>query len=296
MGQKKRGGFLLLCKDEKWEEVRVESAKALALLGITKPKHIDRLLATLKSPGENAEMRAAICKAIGDRPVRDIRRPQNRDALRQAMADKNALVAVYAARALAKTGDMDAVTRLLNLTKSGYVEDLEGLSEEELAEKQKTYERDERVKSNQVRLLATEALGDVGGTVVDQLTDQALADNKNVRWAAVNALGRIGGEVAMGALITALVSEDELADITVTAALWLGKNGDRRAVRPLIAMLEDDDEQVRSIAKWALRQLAQNKKTAASTLHSLNGALRRSAQEGDGASNVTTETINVITD
>ncbi len=294
--QTKRGGFLMLGKDEEWEEVRVEAAKALALLGITKPKHIQRLLKTIASPGENPEMRAALCKAVGDRPVRDIRRPQNRDALREAMKDENALVAVYAARALAKAGDLEAVSRLLNLTKSGYVEQLEGLSEEELAKKQRTYERDERVKSNQVRILAAEALGDVGGAVVDELTNNLFNENKNVRWAAVDALGRIGGEVAMGALISELVSKDELADITVMAALWLGKNGDRRAIRPLMGMLQDHDERVRSIAKWALQQLAENPKTADAALYNLNAALRRSVQEEEAGSDVAGDTIKFITD
>ena len=297
VSQNKRGGFLLLGKDEEWEETRVESAKALALLSITKSAHINRLLKTLVSPGENREMRAALCSAIGDRPVRDIRRPQNRDALREAMKDENALVAVYAARALAKAGETDAISRLLELSKGEYMEDLAGLTEDERLKKMTTYERDERVKSNEVRVLAAQALGDVGRTAVAQLADRIFDDNKNVRWAAIDALGRIGGEVAMGALVTSLVSEGELADITVMAAMWLGQNSDRRAIRPLIRMLEDSDERVRWTAKWALQRLAENEKTASSTLHNLNRALTSGLQSTDSeAANVVDESITQITD
>lgn len=296
VAQKKRGGFLLLGSDEKWEDVRVGSAKALALVGITKTAHMNRLLATLSSPGEDHEMRAAICKAIGDRPVRDIRRPQNRDALRDAMKDENALVAVYAARALAKAGDTEAISKLLQLSKGEYTEELDKLSEEERLAKLRTWERDERVRSNEVRVLAAQALGDVGRTAVDQLAERIFDDNKNVRWAAVDALGRIGGEVAMGALVTSLVSEGELADITVMATMWLGQNADRRAIRPLIRMLEDTDERVRWTARWGLQRLADNPKTAEAALHSLNQALRSSAESMTSGQSGTDETITRITD
>ena len=297
VSQNKRGGFLLLGKDEEWEEIRVESSKALAVLGVTKSAHINRLLKTVTSPGENHEMRAALCKAIGDRPVRDIRRPQNRDALRDAMKDENALVAVYAARALAKAGATEAIARLLDLSKGEYMEDLEGLSEDKRLKRMTTYERDERVKSNEVRVLAAQALGDVGRTAVDQLAERIFDDNKNVRWAAIDALGRIGGEVAMGALVTSLVSEGELADITVMAAMWLGQNSDRRAIRPLIRMLEDSDERVRWTAKWALQRLAESQQTAESTLHSLNRALRSNVHSVEaGPANALDEAITQVTD
>ena len=296
IGQKKRGGFLLLGEDEEWEDIRAGSAKALALLGITKPVHIKYLLKTLSSPGEDHEIRAAVAKAIGDRPVRDIRRPQNRDALREAMKDENALVAVYAARGLAKAGDTEAISRLLELSKGEYTEELEGLSEDERLKRLKTWERDERTKSNEVRVLAAQALGDVGRTAVDQLADRTFDDNKNVRWAAVDALGRIGGEVAMGALVTSLISEGELADITVMAAMWLGQNSDRRAIRPLVRMLEDTDERVRWTARWALQRLAEDDETTASTLHNLNRALRNTAEGTDTDKAALDEAITQITD
>ncbi len=71
-----------------------------------------------------------------------------------------------------------------------------------------------------------------------------------VRWCAAEALVKLGDARAVGPLIAAL--NDENNQVRWCAAKALGNLGDARAVGPLIAALNDENDVVRQYAAEAL--------------------------------------------
>ena len=131
--------------------------------------------------------------------------------------------------------------------------------------------------------MAAIALGKIGDKRAVESLIAALRDtNSDVRENAAKALGRIGwkpvnqtersiylmalqewdevvkiGAPAIAPLIAVLRDED--ANVRRNAAKDLGKIGDKRAVEPLIAILEDPDWRIRSDAVLALGKIGDKK-------------------------------------
>ncbi|WP_300608660.1 HEAT repeat domain-containing protein [Methanohalophilus sp.] len=84
---------------------------------------------------------------------------------------------------------------------------------------------------------------------IEKLIEKLADGNISVRSDAVKGLVDIG-EPAVGSLIQAL--ENDNPDIRENSALALGKIGDKRAIEPLVYLIEDNDVNVRGAAEIAL--------------------------------------------
>jgi HEAT repeat protein len=106
------------------------------------------------------------------------------------------------------------------------------------------------------RRIASEALGRIGhASAVSPLLERLRDEEISVRRAAGDALAAIGGE-AIDQMIELLTHRAEVFRIHSASAL--GKAKDRRAVQPLISVLQDDDEyswDVRSAVAIALGEI-----------------------------------------
>jgi HEAT repeat protein len=111
------------------------------------------------------------------------------------------------------------------------------------------------IGSEMLQGAAAEALGYIGDkrAVSPLITVLDDADSK-VREIAINALGRLGDTSAGDALLPLLDSNDEWT--RRSAAEALANLGDRRAVRKLLRMQrEDNDQEVRKVAGESLTRL-----------------------------------------
>jgi len=111
-----------------------------------------------------------------------------------------------------------------------------------------------------VRNSAAEALVKIGDCAVELLIKALGDDEYDVRLSTIKALGDIGDKRAVEPLIKVLEDGGETRDIWINvdrqdAAEALGKIGDKRAVEPLIKALKDKDEGVSYCAEIALEEL-----------------------------------------
>lgn len=121
--------------------------------------------------------------------------------------------------------------------------------------------RDPAVPSALVRLLgAEEARHDVveafvrcGASAVPLLVEQLGATDRETKQAAIVTLGRIGDRRAVEPLIALLEERDP--DLCVTIASALARLGDQRAFEPLLPLLADKDVAVRQAVVGALNSI-----------------------------------------
>jgi HEAT repeat protein len=107
-----------------------------------------------------------------------------------------------------------------------------------------------------IRKYAVQALGQIGGAELVEPLIEALKTNSKIQASISNALGELG-EVAVLPLLELLNTDDSNKDydrVKAYAAHALGKLKDKRAVEPLIAILntETDDNKVRKNVAYAL--------------------------------------------
>jgi HEAT repeat protein len=103
---------------------------------------------------------------------------------------------------------------------------------------------------------AIAVLGKIGDeSALDTILEYVDADSDpQLQMAAMRAVGEIGSEEATQTVANQLVAENET--VRSHAARTLGLLGDARAVEPLAVMLDEDDSQeVRASAAWALVQI-----------------------------------------
>jgi HEAT repeat protein len=121
--------------------------------------------------------------------------------------------------------------------------------------------RDPAVPSALVRLLGAEearhdvveAFVRVGSSAVPLLIEQLDATDIDTRRAAIVTLGRIGDRRAVEPLIRLL--DERTSGLSVTAASALARLGDPRAFEPLLALLGDEDVAVRQAVVGALNSI-----------------------------------------
>jgi HEAT repeat protein len=102
-----------------------------------------------------------------------------------------------------------------------------------------------------VRAQAVEALVRYGGGVVDLLIEQLGAEDLEIRQAAVVALGRIGDRKATRALVAALADPE----LQLPVAGALARLGDQDAFEALLGLLDHGDTAVRQAAIAALNSI-----------------------------------------
>lgn len=145
--------------------------------------------------------------------------------------------------------------------------------------------QDEAIPGALVRLLgAEEARHDVveafvrfGSSAVPLLIDQLAAGDLDTRKAAIVALGRIGDRRAVEPLIGLLQQRDR--ELWVGVASALARLGDARAFEPLLPLLGDSDVAVRQAAIGALNSIGHpdTAKRICELLDNANPLLRESA-------------------
>jgi len=114
---------------------------------------------------------------------------------------------------------------------------------------------------------AAVALGRIGKSAFEPVT-QALKDkDPNIRVYAAIALGKMNDKLAVKPLIEALKDED--SDVRCHAADSLGEIGDKSAVKPLIQGLKDKDSRVCGCAARSLGEIRDS-----SAVEALNEALK----------------------
>lgn len=187
---------------------------AVALGDIGDPAAIPALEEVLDDPDTYVRSRAALALAAIGEPARA--------GLITALRDGNERVRWSAALALGNIGGESAVAALIGAL---------------------------RDPDRNVRQRAVSALGDIGDAAVPPLIEALAAGEDGLRREAAAALGLIG-RPAIGPLTTALGSDDRR--IRAGAAAALGEIGDPRSVDALIAVLQDDQEEVREAARQAL--------------------------------------------
>jgi HEAT repeat protein len=110
----------------------------------------------------------------------------------------------------------------------------------------------EALRDPRLRFYALKLLGDINAQeAIPQMIRLLEAGQRATRSTAADALGRMQAKEAVPHLLERLEVETELAPRSY-AAVALGRTGDDRALRPLCALLRDDDLLVRLFAAKAL--------------------------------------------
>ena len=188
--------------------------------------------------------------------------PRLREALIEALKDRDPAVRYYAAEALGKTGDPVAVPALIDValrdvvSLSGEVGLTAAVALGEIGDPIAVPELIDALKdeNSTVRYNAIVALGILKApAAVPALYNIALRDtDKHTRCEAVESLGKIGNTVAVLALIKVLDAESSSSydpwkdDVRISAAEALGEIGDSAAVPVLIDALKDVDTGIRA--------------------------------------------------
>ena len=102
-----------------------------------------------------------------------------------------------------------------------------------------------------IRILGTMAAAEAAETLIEYVDEDS---NPQLQKATFKTLGEVGATDAVGPLAEKLTMEND--QVRPYAARALGLIGDTRAIEPLAnALEEDDDDDVRAAAGWALRQI-----------------------------------------
>jgi HEAT repeat protein len=215
-----------------------EYATVISILGdISNKRATQFILVALKD--KNADVRKKSAEALGKiggtavEPLEKMGEPTV-ESLIHALKDEIDDVRFEAAEALGKIRDERAVEPLIQALK------VEG-------------------ESCGILKKAAEALGKIGEPAVESLIQALRDDDITVRYLAARTLGEIKDERAVEVLIPALKDEgsiigNHISYVRVKAAEALGKIGEP-AVELLIQALNDDDNNVRYLAAWALGEI-----------------------------------------
>jgi HEAT repeat protein len=101
---------------------------------------------------------------------------------------------------------------------------------------------------------AAETIADIG-VKSDELLSLLASANSRIRANAARALGGLKDKRAIESLLNFLSTPDEPWQVRGNAAIALGLIGDARAVRSLIAMLQDDNPDLRRAAAMGLGEM-----------------------------------------
>lgn len=237
-------------------DVRRAAAYHLGLIG--DPKSVDPLVVALKEDRDKS-IRYNAAMALGN--IGDSRAI---DPLVEAMNDSSYEVRQYAASAIidiVNTSDPSFAEPLVAVLKC---DDLRTPAIHaftgEIVYFEGTSDTNPRGPGEYpyIRELAAEALVEIGEPAVDLLVPVVMHDNLISRQWSIWALGHIGEPRAVDPLIAAL-QEDEEPSARWNAAIALGRIGDEMAVDPLIEALDDEAYGVRGRSAEALGVIGDRK-------------------------------------
>jgi HEAT repeat protein len=183
---------------------------------------IEPLIAAVND--EDASVRVRVVEALGN--LRDERTLQ---PLIETLNDSDAEVRARAAASLGYQGDIQAVDALLD----------------------QITDEDTHVRMAIVEALRLLPDSRAVSALVSVMMNDSDADN---RFSASRSLMQIGGAAVVDTLLEKLSGEIS-ASGKLYAAEILGQLFDHRAIEPLRALLNDEDEAVQETARWALKQL-----------------------------------------
>jgi HEAT repeat protein len=205
------------------EDEMVCWAATIALGNIGGEKALKGLLIAIKH--RNAEVRREATELLGCENVDQT----TRNALIKALKDKNSLVRLHAACALARIGYKQALDALISALKN-------------------------RKNNGFERGFVAFWLGELGGKQALQALLRALNDHDwQLRAEIAAALGKFKEKVSLQALLKLL--KDNVEGVRTDAAISLGKIGDKRVLKYLIEALADKSIYVRCAALRGLLQI-----------------------------------------
>jgi len=179
-------------------------------------------------------------------------------ALTGALADEEVDVRVRAAEALGKIGDTDAVSALIcaledssKIVRERAFLALVHIGQPAIKPLVKTLES--RGEALVARWMASRTLVSIGEPAVDELIIALDHPAWDVRLRTAETLGQIGDRRAVKPLTRLL--DDQVAYVRERAAETLGQIGDPRAVKPLANLLDDPDAHVRMQSKDAIANI-----------------------------------------
>jgi HEAT repeat protein len=177
------------------------------------------------------------------------------EPLAAALADGSAGVRAAAAEALGKLGDARVFAPLVEAL-ADHRYDVCRMAARSLARLGWRPSYDESGARYYLALHLIDQAVEIGPCVVKPLITVLIEDDsRSMRAAAARALGEIGDRRAVGPLIACLNNRHTSEMVRSAVAEALGKTGDASAVRPLRTTLLDSDAEVRETARAALEQI-----------------------------------------
>jgi len=293
--------------EDRNSNVRQAAAEALGQLGDTRA--VEPLIAALRHPIPVLYVQQAAAKALGQ--LGDTRATD--PLVDTALRDRDLDVRQAATTALKRLRDARAVEPLIDALRDPDL-DVQQAAAKTLGQLQDIQATKPLIDALQhqdlnMRQAAAEALGQLGDTwAVTSLMGAALRDpHLDVRRTAAKALGQLGDAQAVEHLVTALDDKDEdvrRAAIRTLGYIWklkevidlgdedagvrrrateaLGRLGDGRAVRPLIAALRDRDKEVRRAVTKSLKWFDEAIPSLTTALGNDNRDIRQVAAEALG--------------
>ncbi|MCE7748722.1 MAG: HEAT repeat domain-containing protein [Candidatus Heimdallarchaeota archaeon] len=215
------------------EEVKEEIRKALKEL---EDHSVEYLLGQLKIGFHNQRSRAA-------EQLIKLQDPNSVDPLITLLQDKNEdkSVRMYAAKALGGIGDSRAIEPLID----AFYDDVSGM-----------------------RLQAARAVGEIGKPAIEPLITLLKKESGDIMHPIIKALAWIGSQTDEQPTVEPLLDllRDENGDVRKYAARVLGRIagrlgrlGDKRILEPMIAALQDEQEEVRCSAAGVLGRLGDDR-------------------------------------
>lgn len=229
------------------EGVRLEAARALVKL--KDRRATEALVSALRD--EKWVVRTWAAAALGE--IGDLRAVE---PLIAALDDNADLVRERAARALGKLKDTRAIGPLIAALKDKYwgTRGEAVIALGEIRDPRAVEFLVSAIRNGTARVVAGEALGKIGRPAVEPLLALLKDKDARVRETAVSALGRTGDARAVKPLMEILIDTNEEGGVRRAAPLALGRIGSP-AVKPLIAELKNEDIYIRLAIIDVLRMI-----------------------------------------
>lgn len=253
LGDKRATGALIVLLGHNDYNVRKNACYALGAIG--DPRAVDALINVLLND-TLMNVRGAAAEALGY-----IGHPRAVNALITALGDMSAFVREHAALALGRIGHPIAVNALIQLMVNDNYASVRQACAEALGMIGSPAAIDALIQvlngndEASVRAAAARSLGMIGGEeVIPHLINALMDPNSGVRFAAMEGLVFVGS-AAIDDLIAALGHSNGY--VRVYSAMALGEIGDPSAIPALIALMDDDNYEIRKAAGIAISKMGE---------------------------------------
>ncbi len=236
-----------LIRDLKSQNREVQLHAAWALGALEESTAVSALLESLKDA--NPQVRGMAIWALGE-----IKEKRAISALLMSIEDSNVLVREMAIRSLGELEDRQPTARLIGTLKDPNPEirmaAVWALGEIGTDKALKAVKEAQRDQNTLVKTMANRVVNNVDSET--EIQEEMVLGNQKIGEQVDLALKQIGSH-DMASVVNKL--EDQDPTVRKAAAYVLGLHGNAQAVKPLIAVLQDADPDVRAMAVWALDEI-----------------------------------------